>query len=386
MVRWLGAACLMTMVAAPAFAQSVCNTNLPVSALHARQAQLAEGTVEEMSTEVPELMRSQLSGLKNALAATVEAQMHCTPAGADAATIQAQLAKLMGANQPAAKNAPAYGSGVNVAVAAPANAPQLRAVTVSYSIECGDDSLLLLYEPGQNGWRRIIKWQSPEYATISDAFGDFFQYAVVPGTPVKVAVAHGAAWCTSRFSGFKMDLLEATGADPRLAWHIQRPYSRGDFNIRMRSTADGFELRLNAVALDINGFERTVIYRYRVDGDQVERVTPIATDGRGFVEEWLAAPWDEAKGQTAPDAEEAMKAVHERQAQLEKSDKTYVTYTYGPVRSCTVKGRFEVEMDAAPGGPQFYAIQQRSEGDGYTMVNFGTTQDERCSGPDLMKK
>jgi hypothetical protein len=248
--------------------------------------------------------------------------------------------------------------------------------------------MLFLYEPGPKGWRRVMRWQSPEYKQISGAFGDFFEYAVLPGSPVKVVVAHGHPWCTSRFSGFGIDLLEATpnGDAPKVAWQTARDYSRGDFNIRLRPTGDGFELRLNTVALDINGYERTVVYRYRVAGDQIERIAPIATNGRGFVEEWLAAPWDEAKGQTIPTAEEAMKAVHEREVQLQKSEKTYVTYTYGPVRACTVKGRFEVEMDADPGGKQFYAIQQRTEGDGYMMVNYGTTQDERCSGPDLMKK
>jgi hypothetical protein len=54
------------------------------------------------------------------------------------------------------------------------------------------------------------------------------------------------------------------------------------------------------------------------------------------------------------------------------------------VRACSVKGRYEVEMEADPGGKQFYAIEEGQSG--YMMVNFGTTQDERCSGPDLMKK
>jgi len=61
-----------------------------------------------------------------------------------------------------------------------------------------------------------------------------------------------------------------------------------------------------------------------------------------------------------------------------------VTYSYGPVRACLMKGQYEVEIDAEPGGKQFYDIREGPNG--YTMVNFGTTQDERCSGPDLMKK
>jgi hypothetical protein len=182
-----------------------------------------------------------------------------------------------------------------------------------------------------------------------------------------------------------MDLLtpSAAGGAPQVIWHTEDGYSRGDLNNRLRATEDGFEFRVNAPALDANAYERNVIYRYQVKTNAVKRVGPIATTGRGFVEEWLSMPWDEAKNVTAQEAIAGMKTIHDRLQQEDKDVKTYVGYTYGPVRSCTVKGRYEVEMDADPGGPQFYAIQEGK--DGYSMVNFGTTQDERCSSPDLMK-
>lgn len=58
-------------------------------------------------------------------------------------------------------------------------------------------------------------------------------------------------------------------------------------------------------------------------------------------------------------------------------------YSYGPVRACSMKGQYEVEIDADPDGKQFYAIREGQNS--YTLVNFSTKQDERCSGPDLMK-
>jgi hypothetical protein len=389
MKRWLGVACLLMLGVVPALAQGACDTDLIVSALRTRQVQLAEDKVEEMSTDIPELTRTRLSGLKDALAAVVEATMNCTPTGADAATIQTQLAKLMGVNRPTVKDAPVYGSGLKVAVAAPANAPQLRVVTASYGIECGDDSMLLLYEPGLNGWKRAMRWQSPEYTQVSGAFGDFFEYAVVPGTapgaPVKIAVAHGHPWCTSRFSGFSVDLLEGVtdGNAPKGLWHRDESYVR-ETTPRMTTRQDGFELRADVGTIEQLQLTRKGVFRYRVTGDTVERVQPIAADGRGFVDAWLEAPWSQAKAWSAPEGLAGFEQTH---TAFEKARNAgSVTYTYGPVRACSVKGRFEVEMDADPGGKQFYAIQQRSEGDGYTMVNFGMTQDERCSGPDLMKK
>ncbi|NYF78493.1 hypothetical protein [Granulicella arctica] len=386
---------MMVLLAAPLVAQQACVLDAAVAQVRARQGELLKVQVEDMSPDVPPAVRRQIARLKDALATAVGAGMRCVPAGSDAATIEGSLAKLLGARQASvpstttdSKGGP-YGGDLSVSVSTPANVPGLRVVEVSFGIECGDDTLLLLYEVKPEGWRQRMRWQSGEYAEISGAFGDFFM-AVVPGDVadgMRVVVAHGTDWCTSRFSGFKLDVLEprADGGAPRVVWHTERSYSRADGVVRLRSTADGFELRLNAVALDLDeGYERGVVYRYRVAGDQITRVAPIATNGRGFVEEWLDMPWDEAKEQTAPEAIEGLKALHERLAASEKDAKAYVSYEYGPVRACSVKGRYEVEMDAKPGGKQFYAIQEGQNG--YTMVNFGTTQDERCSGPDMMKK
>ena len=79
----------------------------------------------------------------------------------------------------------------------------------------------------------------------------------------------------------------------------------------MRSSGDTFELRVNRSSMDVDEAERPVIFRYRVTGDQVVRVQPIAANARGFVEEWLEMPWVEAQAQTAPEASEALRPVYE---------------------------------------------------------------------------
>lgn len=96
-----------------------------------------------------------------------------------------------------------------VAVKRPANKPELMTVEWSFGIDCGNDSVLLVYE-FDHGWKRIVRWQSGDYSEISGAFGDFFQYAVVPlgaAGDWAVAVAHGHPWCTSRWSGFDLDVI-----------------------------------------------------------------------------------------------------------------------------------------------------------------------------------
>ncbi|WP_263382916.1 hypothetical protein [Granulicella arctica] len=389
MVRWLGLACLL-LVSAAGVAEQGCDAG--VAALRMRQGELQRVKVEEMTSEVSPALRPLISGMKEALAGAVDAGVRCAPAGEHAAAMQARLVKLLDANQPGKPFTPSsgpaatasdgvYGTDLHVAVSAPANAPQMRAVVVSFGIECGDDSMLLLYEPTAAGWRLALRWQSPEYAEISGAFGGFFQFVVIPGSPWKIAVAHGTDWCTSRWSGFEIDVLTAgmKAASPRVVWH-QRHGFVIESDPRMMARPDGFELRLDVGTIEGDQLVRKGVFRYRVSGDTVERVQPIAVDGRGFVDEWLQAPWSESRRWSVAEGAATLQKVHEAFANGRKD--ASVTYTYGPVRACSVKGQYEVEMDREPGGPEFFAIKE--EPSGYLLANVGTTADERCSGRDLM--
>lgn len=370
-----------------------------VSQLRLRQEALQKEKVYEMETLVPAAVRYQIGQLKDAVADAVDMMMRCAPAEVDAAALEGDLAKTLGANQapkpaepkPDEEEEPgppsgAYGGDLKVSAATPANATQWRIVTASFGIECGEDSMLMLYEWAGWGWRRSLRWQSAPYVEISGAFGDFFKYAVVPGVvPQKIVVVHGTAACKPSYSTFKVDVLEKiAGGNSAGVWlHMERGYSPGDGEIRLRGTANGFTLRINAPALDANGGDRVVVYRFEIDGRRLSRVAPISTTGRGFVEEWLEMPWDEAVGQTAPETVGKMQRVHSGLAQLDRDASTSVSYTYGPVRACAVKGQYEVEMDGDKGGPEFFVI--RDQPVGYVMVDYGTTHDTRCSGPDLTK-
>jgi hypothetical protein len=365
-----------------------------------RQQLRAVRVTEEADTNVPVAAQSLIPQLKAALAETAQAVLACHAGAVDPKTVEGEIAALLKANPPQPPGdsvmngdpryteylSEEYSSNLLVSIATPQ--PKLLSVQFQFNIECGYDTVWMLFEQDGSEWREKLLWQAPPYTEISGAFGDFFLTTILPAGSSgawHVIAAHGTPWCTSRFSGFKMDLLQPVSGStvPKVVWSAERGYSRQDYVTRLRATTDGFELRTNAVALDINGYERNVIYHYRVAGGQVTRVEPIAANGRGFVEEWLSMPWDEAKGQTSPEAVAGMKMVHDRIENADKDSKTYVSWTYGPVRACLMKGRYEVEMDADPGGPEFYAIAET--GNGYTMMNYGTTQDERCSGPDLMK-
>jgi hypothetical protein len=291
---------------------------------------------------------------------------------------------------------------LKVRVSTPAAAPQLRIVEIHFDIECGNDAVLLVYEPNNknaqsasttgvregsskpDGLMRTLRWQAKPYDQISGAFGGFFEYLLLPAQaskPWRLVVAHGTDWCTSRWSGYGIGLIEPHADAPRVVWQARQGYVR-EIDPRLTLRPNGFELRVDVGTIETDQMVRKGVFRYAVDGDTVRRTQPIAMDGRGFVDEWLQSPWDEAKDWVLPEGLVGFKAAHDVFERGRKDSS--VTYSYGPVRACTMKGQYEVEIDADPGGGQFYAIREGNNG--YTLVNFGATQDERCSGPDVMKK
>ena len=171
--------------------------------------------------------------------------------------------------------------------------PEMLAIDLSFSIGCGDDYMLLVFRHTGQAWQKALDYHSDKYTQPSDAFGDFFLYTTVPG-PTKdslMAVAYGTPWCSSRMSGFHVDLLRpADESLPQaLLAHLNEGYSRYDhMPTALKQTSDGFQIRVWDDSLDFdNLFTRPRIYRFRTTGAKLERIQPIADNARDFVDTWL---------------------------------------------------------------------------------------------------
>ena len=329
--------------------------------------------VGEMDTDVPPVVADRISQLKDALVSTADTALACAKPSVDPAELQKDMVRVLHANQPEYDGNPNisrddprfdklpgyYGHNLRVQVSRQLGAVGILEVQFSFDIECGDDNMLLTYEFRNGEWAQTLRWQSPPLKSVSDAFGDFFLSTILPGPSAlesgaskwRIVVAHGTPWCTSRFSNFKIDVL-APGSDPvspKVLWHTERGYSRGDFDTRLKSSGSTFELRLNSSCMDSDSYERHVIYRYSVDENQaVRRIEPIATNARGFVEEWLYSPWSESRDFSETSNAAALKEVHD-QFNLPSSDSQYVSHSYGPVRACADPGIFQVQINSTLG-------------------------------------
>ncbi|MGA8938248.1 MAG: hypothetical protein WB439_03705 [Acidobacteriaceae bacterium] len=371
------------------------------------QHHLASIKVDDMDIDVPPSVQQATTLLKENLATATQAVLACEPINATPQDIQSALAKALRANAPEPDNATfPWGGDLQLSVNA-TSIPNLLEVQLWFAIECGQDTMLLLFAPQQNHWSEKLLWQSPPYKEDSGAFGDFFLTAHLLGASPndwRLVVAHGKPWCTSRFSSFNIDVLapNPNGTHPRVIWHIDRNYSRAEFAPTLKASGNVFELRIHADDMLFDpdsGYERTVIYRYRVSGSNVTRLDPIATTGRGFVEEWLSMPWLEAADQSLPTNSEELQLIHHlyETGYLESSN-TYTSWNVGAVRSCSASGHFQVAFDSQrdrivpgkPGGeqdkpiPYFFQIKQIANG--YQMESASKTSDPTCTGSDLMSK
>jgi hypothetical protein len=378
-----------------------------------------------MDEAVPAAVADKITQLKDALRQVSDVALACAAPTIDPAKLQQSLAQVLHANAPEPDantvvskddhryddTFGSYGHNLRVKVTRPPGIAGILTVEYSTNIECGADSMLLIYRLQDKVWTEKLRWQSPRLKLISDSFGDFFLFTILPGSSSsesreakwRVAVAHGTSWCTSRYSGFKMDLLSPSGdpASPQVLWHIERGYSRGGFDPQIKSSGNTFDLRLNADCMIFDTakcFERRVIYRYSVDGNNaVRRVGPIGSDARGFVEEWLRAPWSESRDFSVAETAATLQTVHDQfDPPLKPNDDQFVSHSFGPVRACAIAGTFQVQINSTlekivPGklggdstslASHYFHVREMK--DGYLMLSAPTEPDSNCNGPDLI--
>jgi hypothetical protein len=239
---------LLLLLAAHCLAQIPCSSaasSIEAAAALTAQNELRRVHVDDMEEGVSRQIATQMAQFKDRLTRATDVALTCAGQSISPADLQDALARSLHANLPEprtdqsiSRNDPNYaeitgswGHDLQVRITRPAVPADLLEVRYSVNIECGDDTLLLAYEWQADRWRLRLRWQAPELHTILDAHGDFFLTAYLAnpaaeprvtasGSPAPktaatwlVAVAHGRPWCTSRFSGFLIDLL-APGPDP----------------------------------------------------------------------------------------------------------------------------------------------------------------------------
>lgn len=346
-----------------------------------------DGVDEDLPTDVSPTIATTVDAHKDALTRALDARLACSGADLDSDALQQEMSRELMPARPTPEGEETTVSPYAVTRHDEPGLPPMLVIQAATTIPCGDDILLLGYARESDRWVRTLEWRSPPLKEPSDAYGDFYRYLRLPGG--QFVIAHGTPWCTSRWSRLAVDVVQPRNGESaqRTLHHLEHGYARDETEPRLKARPDGFELRAEVGSLDADRMTRSGIYRYRLDGDTLQRIQPAAGNGRGFVDEWLTV--DDALAGDWSDPEQRQRNLAAREALKARRAAPGITLLYGPVRPCQDAGRFQVEIQLYDSQQDLHdlayvyaTLLQRP--DGFTLLTLADEEDTRCNGPDLM--
>ena len=171
--------CAVLLVLAPAARAANCpQAEIGTSASQVQDARnVLLGLPPSAEPLLTKAAATAIANMKLKLAGFVRAYMHCQPENADVGGIAVDLARLGWAQD----QAPARGPLFSGALVFEAKTPQpgMIGITARFGINCGSDTMLLLFEHSDEGWNETLRAESPPYRDTAHAYQDL-DYAVAP--------------------------------------------------------------------------------------------------------------------------------------------------------------------------------------------------------------
>lgn len=277
--------------------------------------------------------------MKEALDDFITAYLQCVSSQPDAAKIKSDLSALSDAfempNGPIAKeNIPRdfgkFGFELSFRTRLFEN-PRLLSVVANFSIECGGDTVLLIFAPSDESWKEVLRWQKEPYATV-DGGTLAFDYDISPPDDEGqwfLATHDVAPWCSSTWSGIRYSVFRPTRAphQPKTLFSGSDYmwWGNEDFGT-LAVQKEAFDLRFHSTSIDGGVHNRVWVRHYSVIGDAVRRIQPVAVSPRDFVDEWIVSPWQQAEQWSSSPALAELKQAHTEWSRRNKSYTSLLEY------------------------------------------------------------
>lgn len=276
-----------------------------------------------------------------------------------------------------------YGWIGDLEVRRPTGHDRLLAVTVTQDISCGSDSSLYLFRQDEQGWHLAFALESNGYEQVNGGLGSF-RFGVSP--PDKkggffVVAASVNPWCSSSWQGIRYRAYRVGGDPLRPAPFFDENAGIFEWDYRLTVEADRFRVTFKgSQSLDLDILVRDYVRAYRVTGTKAERIGPLAKEPQGFIDEWIAQPWEIARRWTLHPDRPSMKAWHDRLK--ERSEKVSTSFdsleTCGPSRS-----QVTLDLDPDPKSPSLPRVLYftvRSVGEDFRMERIDVSEEAGCRG------
>lgn len=285
-----------------------------------------------------------------------------------------------------------YGSIEQIAIQPFGEGPALIGVTVTLGINCGSDTALYLYRRGGSGWEPVLTSEAGDYEAISGAQGAF-AYVVSPPDgegQFFVVTKDVTPWCSSNWQTLRYRVLRPgpTADAPRtLLLDEALAYIGNDSQGELSLQPEGFKLAFEGgQGLDATALVRRHIVTYRVRGDTLARLAPLAETPEAFVDEWLDLPWAEASAWARPTA--ALHRPHDkfRAWRTDEQHHRLRQFVFDPPACRLAPGRWlvgvEVSTDrndqAAPSRAQRWYFSVAEKNGQYRLENISRSHPQSC--------
>jgi hypothetical protein len=365
----------------------------------ARKNLLALPVGDGLQTDVSPVAQEAIASMKNSVSEFVRSYMRCAPAQFDTAAAEKNLMTLVGgyqmpsgeviSNDHLPPDFGKYGFELYFGVRQ-SQSPRLVSITADFSIECGGDTVLLIFAPKDGSWSEALHWQTKPYNTVAGGTMAF-DYGISPVDESGgwYAVIHTIApWCSSTWSSIRYEVLRPTAdaLKPRVLM------SKSDFMWwgnddygKVTVGRNEFELRFHSSSIDGGVHNRVFIRHYSVMGNTVRRTQPVAVSPRDFVDEWIVSPWSEASTWSSEVFMPELWQAHDKWSRNEKADNRLLEFC--SVRKCSGDS-YQVEVCEETG--KNFTVSHSSyfevAGSGpFMMTHVSASPNPECKGRDLLE-
>lgn len=183
----------------------------------------------------------------------------------------------------------------------------------SVGITCGTDESAYLYRWDGARWRRF--WQTEQPYAQGGRYRPR-HLTSVQSAPSGLVIATGVEeWCNSAWHEAYYQIWRAApGQGQRLLLDGKDFAYLGDLTGPLTArlgASDDVYVEYMVASVDPALHSRPTLRHYRIDGDSVRRVDPIALTPINFIEEWLSAGWRQSAAWTEPSARPSAQGWHQ---------------------------------------------------------------------------
>lgn len=226
-----------------------------------------------------------------------------------------------------------YGREARFEVRTTSDERRLLQIKSTFSIQCGEDSILLIFEPNNGAWKEIFNWQARLYREVSGALNNL-QYEISPSDSDGkwyVLGADNPAHCASCWGGQKYYVLRPIENSTRPIiqfrnWDILYECDKGT---KLDARTSDFYVYFQGRGIEVENLIRPHVNHYELENGKFIRIQPIAQTVRDFVDEWITLSWQEASKWCLKKDCQEHKMAHEM---LQEIDKKRCGLKFGTIR------------------------------------------------------